>query len=245
MKYVITVLVTLLLVGALVFILFQQRSKKEIARAKVRELKQVEQSVQKRFQGLTSQLSAQLTSFATSVASNRNFSLRLLVENDRSSPDITEMAVHFRGPMGFSVLEITDSAYVILSSGHFPASAGNRIEEKAAQLTSEPLILTDNVMGAPKLTMQLKKKFHIAEIPFYVIGGLEIHDQFLSGLCPREGVMILLKTGNEYLGKPGIRSISEVKDSKIFINDKEYYATQMGLPLAGGETASLIIVLEK
>jgi hypothetical protein len=239
-------IVSAVIAAVLVFFLLQKKLVEQNAVCKIKEIKSIELIVQKKLEQTKSNMTKRLQSFTDAVASNRNFQFSLIVENDRSSSNVTELASQYRGPMGFSLLEITDSAFVILSSGHFPASAGNRISEKSAQLGSDPVVLDDDVMGSTKLTMQSKVLFNISEIPFWAIGGLIIDEDYLSALSPREGVTVILKRGSEYLGKSGIRSISEVKDYKILINDKDYYAAQISLPYVSDDKVPvLIVVLEE
>jgi len=206
----------------------------------------VEKTVQKRIGELSSGTYQQLQSLADVIASQKDFSLRILVENDRSSPYITEMASQFLHPMGFSVLEIADSSYTILSSGHFPASAGNSCAEKAKQLSSSASACIENIMGKPTLTFQARSKFSIAGFIFYVMGGMVIDTTLLKKLTPNKNVTILLKNGNEYIGRNDIRSISAIKDNHIIINDKKHLASSIEFPSSGLDSKlELVILLKK
>jgi hypothetical protein len=100
-------------------------------------------------------------------------------------------------------------------------------------------------MGSDVLTLQTGNHFAIAGMTFYAIGGIEINNDFLNGLSPRNGVKVLLKRGKTIIGMDNIRSISEIKNNKLIINDKEYLAVQMNLPYAGeGEKPVLITLIE-
>lgn len=245
MKFI-TPIITALVAGALVFYFYHKKFDSSSSTFSLIELKEAQISVEKTLTEKLNRLDQQLEAFSSSISNDRNFSLRLLVENDRSSPDITEKASQFLNPMGFSLLEITDSAFSILSCGHFPASAGNSDTIKASLIGKSPLILDDNIMGSNVLTLQTGKRFAIAGMTFYAIGGIEVNSVFLNGLSPRSGVKVLLKRGKEILGMDNIRSISEIKDNKIIINDKEYLAVQMSLPYTGeGDQPILITLIEK
>jgi len=242
----ITPIITALVAGALVFFFYQKKVDSNNSTFSLIELKEAQLSVEKSLAEKLNKLDQQLDAFSSSISNDRNFSLRLLVENDRSSPDVTEKAGQFLDPMGFSILEITDSAFNILSSGHFPASAGNGDTLKASLIGKSPLLLDDNIMGSNVLTFQTGKRFAIAGMTFYAIGGIQVNSEFLNGLSPRNGVKVLLKRGKVILGMENIRSISEIKDNKIIINDKEYLAVQMYLPYAGeGEKPVLITLIQK
>ena len=86
--------------------------------------------------------------------------------------------------MNFSVLSIVDSNNIIVSSGHFPASAGTNVLEHIAHLSSEPLAISENIMGNQVLTLQSKKEFKVADFQFYAVGGYEVNDKFLAELSP-------------------------------------------------------------
>ena len=136
----------------------------------------------------SARIQAQLQSLAEVVAANKEFFLRLLVENDRSAPAVTEIAARFLEPMGFSVLEITDSSRTILSSGHFPASAGNKSMHQAGVLSKKLSAIMENIMGTPTLTMQAEYPFTIAGFNFLVSGCVK-----LPGSAPKDCLIRHLK----------------------------------------------------
>ena len=246
MKYLLLIM-TALLAGIVVFFVMRRETAGRGCESAATELAATKESVTKRLHEITYDIAGRLEAFADEVASDQQFSLRLLAENNRSAPEVALKARQFLKPMGFSLLDVTDSAYVILSSGEFPASAGNSASQKVMLLSEEPKILEDNIVGQKALTFQAKRKFMIAgSIPFYALGGLIVDDRFLGELSPRSGVRVLLKQGSTVLGMPSVRTISGVKDGKIIVNDKEYPAFEMALPYAGeGEAPQLIVVLER
>jgi hypothetical protein len=111
------------------------------------ELSVCNQEVSKRFREMTDDVATRLSAFASEVAADQLFSLRLLAEGNRSAPEVTAKAGQFMSPMGFSVLTILDSASIIISSGDFPASTGNNALQKASLLTPEPKIIADQILG--------------------------------------------------------------------------------------------------
>lgn len=242
MKIVLPIL-SALLTGVVAFFYFQNTIKEQQSHWELQKLQIVQSVVEKNLQDISTKISSQLQAFSQTIAEDRIFALRLLAENDRSSVDVTEKAIQFINPMKISVLEITDSSFVILSSGHFAASAGNSAAEKS-KLSVVPVCFDDNIMGQQRLTLQSKIQFHISDIPFYVMGGLEIDEQFLKSLSPAKNVTILLKRGKEYIGKSDIRSISEITNHKILINDEEFLASELQLPYTGeGPAPSLLVIL--
>jgi hypothetical protein len=244
MKIAITALVTAVVVGGLLVFLMITRQQKADNAAKLSLLTAMEQTVQKELQEASSHIERQLQEFSEVIAADKQFSLKILVENDRSSQLVTEMAEKFMGPMGFSVLEISDASHRILSSGHFPASAGNSNQAKMELLTSEASAVDENIMGTPTLTIQAKSGFAIAGFNFYTSGGITLDDAFLRRLTPNDAVTLLLKHGEEYIGKDGIRSISPITDHQIIINDKELPASELVIPSSGdaGELKLIVIL---
>lgn len=243
MKYLLTALIPGILTAVAVYLYLQDIQQKADIEREHQEILRAEQMVEKKLQEINSEISSRLSSFTKSIAEDRNFTLRLLVENDRSSPDITQSAARFLGPMGFSVLDLTDSSFVILSSGHFPANAGNSIANKASSLDKQPGVYRENLIGNEVLTMQALSRFEIAEFPFFAAGGLKLDEEFLRKLSPSSDITVLLKDDNKYIGDIDVRSISEIKDNRILINDNEFLASQISLPSSGENNPVLIIVL--
>jgi hypothetical protein len=124
---------------------------------------------------------------------------------------------------------------------------GNSVASKGELLSDEPVVLIDRIMGGEVLSFQAKCSFTIAEsITFCAMGGVVIDEKWLKRLSPREGVTVLLKQGATVLGLNNVKTISEVKEGKVIINDKEYAAVEIPLPHAGSaEAPSLIAVLKK
>lgn len=204
--------------------------------------------VSKRLAEISSDIAIRLDAFAAEVANDQLFSLRLIAEDNRSAPEVTAKAGQFMKPMGFSVLTIIDSASIILSSGDFAASVGNSAVEKAALLDAEPKVIIDQVMGKNVVTLQARKSIKIVDgIPFSAIGGVVIDDDFLARLSVRRGVTTILKQGNTVIGMNGVRTISEIKDNRIVIDNKEYGACRIDLPFAGtdaGGVPELIVIVQ-
>jgi len=243
MKIILPIL-TALIVGITSFYFFQKNINEQKLDFELQKLRIAEKTVKQNLDQLSDRISRQLNAFAETVAGDKVFALRVLAENDRSSTDVTELASRFISPMDFSVLEITDAEFNILSSGHFVANAGNSVTEKE-RLTSKPTCFDDNIMGQQRLTLQSRERFTISEIPFFVLGGVEVDEKFLRSLTPNSDVSVLLKRGKQYWGKADISSISEVNNDRILINDKEYWAAEIKLPYIGTDEApSLIIFME-
>jgi hypothetical protein len=202
---------------------------------------QIELVVQKNIRQISDDIENRLSSFADAVAEDRVFSLRLLGEQDRSSPDVTQFASRFIKPMNFSILDIVDSSFSVVSSGQFTANAGSNVTEKISALEKKPGFYKDKIMGESVLTFQARKAFKIADIPFYVSGGCFVNKQFLEKVAPNDSCSLFLKIGDEIFGNDTIRTVSDLKGHTMIINDKKYEAVIV--PVQSGTKSSPQIVV--
>jgi hypothetical protein len=237
-----------LLVAAIIFffLLFHQIRLRHDAETEAR-LTFAAQTVHIAVEQLRHEISDRLVAFAEATKSDQLFSLRLLAENNPTAPEVISRASEFIGPMGFSTLDITDSAGTIVSSGRFPASAGNSIESKLALLSTDPRFMVDQVMGVPMPTLQATASFTVADcITFHATGGIIIDSTLLSRLEPCAGVTVLMRYDSTVLGLQDVQKISDVRNRRIIINDKEYPAVQLQLAGVDGKSEpTLIVVLMK
>lgn len=208
------------------------------------KLNQIEMTVQKNMRMISLEIENKLISFADAVSDDRVFSLRLLGEQDKSSPDVTQFASRFMKPMGFSVLDIVDSSLMVVSSGAFIASAGGKVTEKFSALGKNPGFYKDKIKGEMVLTFQAKRSFRMADIPFYVSGGCQVDKGFLEMLAPDDQCGLFIKVGDEIVGNDTIRTVSDLKDHKIIINDKEYDGVVIPLSSENKIAPQLVVYLK-
>jgi hypothetical protein len=232
-KHIISFVLGFLLAGAVVFLIMHHRARRDGDASAAIRLIAVRAEVEKRLQETSSGLVDRLAAFGREAASDQLFSLRLFAENNPSAPEVAGLAGRFMRPMGFSLLEIVDPAGTIISSGHFPASRGNRIPEKLRGLSDEPKIAEDNVAGEKLLTLQARTSFTVADsIKLYAMGGAVVDETFLESLSPMPDVRVLLRRGGAIMGMQ-VKTISEVKDDRIIINDRTYPALVIPIASAG------------
>lgn len=210
------------------------------------ELTNTTAAIEKRIDDLSSRLISQVAAFCSTVADDRDFAMKLLVEQDCTAPEVADIAARHIKAMGLSFLEITDAGYKILSSGHFPASAGNSVLNKSNLPDSIVIFMRDKIKGKDVLSLQVKIPFSCAGVLLYCIGGIIVDSGFITQIKPREGVTMLLKQGNEILGMENIETMSEIQDNSIIINDKAWLATTFSLSWMGeGEGPEFIILMEE
>jgi hypothetical protein len=210
------------------------------------ELLTMKAVIEKQLQNEAQCISSRLSAFSKVASSDRDFSMKLFVEANRSAPEVTDLTFRFMEPMGFSLLEITDSAQVLLSCAQFPASTGTNVADKAGLLGERAQFIVDNLKGQKVLTLQSKARFRILDTLFYCIGGRIVDEGFISQLSPGSGFRLVLKQGDMVLGMNNNRRISDFKDSTVVIDATVYPAVSIPLPFAGKEeTPFLILINEK
>jgi hypothetical protein len=203
---------------------------------------QVENQLKNRMDGL----SAQVGAFSRVVASDRDFSMKVLVEKDRSAPEVTGFAPRYMEAMGLSVLSLVNSRDTLLSCGQFPASAGGPAPVLALR-DNAPCFVMDNVKGTPAvLTLQAQARFTILDSVFFATGGVIVDDNFCSSFSLPQGYSLLCKQGGTVTGMKHVESISDVKDNMIVLNNAPHPAVSVPLPYAGaGEPPFLVIFADK
>lgn len=190
------------------------------------------------------EIAERLIAFAEATGSDRMFSLRLLAENNPTAPEVNGRASEYLRPMGFAFLDITDSAGTIVSSGRFPASAGNSMAKKLSLLSGEPKFLMDGLPGNLVPSLQAETSFTVADcITFHAAGGILIDTSLLLRLAPCEGVTVFLRCDTTILGLHDVQKISDVRNHRIIINDKEYPAIQLSLPAAEGTNQPILVIV--
>jgi hypothetical protein len=202
-------------------------------------------AIDKKIEEVASRLFLQVQGFSSTVVEDRDFAMKFLVEKDYSAPDIAEIASRYMRAMGFSFLEVTDTDYRILSSGHFPASAGNIAFTKKDMPDSTLIWIYDNIKGKKILSLQIKTPFSCEGVTLYCIGGVIADSSFISFLKPHEDITVILKHGNDILGIEDIETMSEIKENRIVINDKTWLASSKSLFWIGEESAPELFIIIK
>ncbi len=186
-------------------------------------------AIEKKMEEISSRIFSQLTGFSSTVIGDRDFAMKLLVENDYHAPEVTEIASRYINAMGFSFLEITDADYKILSSGNFPASAGNIAIAKKEMPDSTLVWIDDNIKSKKSLSVQIKIPFSCEGMKLFCVGGIGVDQDFISLLKPHENITVILKQGNNIIGIEDVESMSEIKENRIVINDKTWLAFSKSL----------------
>jgi hypothetical protein len=210
------------------------------------DLVHASQAAEKCLEDLSSRLQRQLGAFGEAVAEDRDFAMKLIVEEDTSASEVAGIAGRYMGPMGLDVLEIAASNHVVLSSGHFPARAGEFAAGKSELVDSRPTCLFENIKGEERLTLQAGSAFGFAEQRFYCTGGVIVDEALLQRLTPRAGVRVILRHGDNVTGFDNVETMSAIENHRIIINDTTYLASAIPLPTAGlDEPLELIVLMDE
>jgi hypothetical protein len=247
-KHLLSFLLGFVIAGCIVFLVMHHRSRQGSAVWAAGELMSVRQAVEKRLLDISQDITARLAAFGQETAADQIFALRLIAESNPSAPEVAGKAGGFMAPMGFAFLSIVDSAGTILSSGHFPASSGDRMDTAAfKKLGDEPRLVEDNAAGKKTLSLQARSAFMVADnMKFYALGGVAVDGAFLARLSPMPGVKVLLKRGGEVIGMENVKTMSEVNNNAVLINGTEYPAFAIPLDFAGqGDAPELLGVMKK
>ncbi len=202
-------------------------------------------AVSKEVKDISAQLVVQSRGFCATVSTDMAFAMKLIVEKDASAPEVSDIAGRYMKAMNFDFLEITDAEYKILSSGHFPASAGNILTRKSAMPERAATCLYENIRGTETLSLQVKIPFTCEGVKFYCFGGIAVDTAFISRMQPFPGITLFIKQGGEILGMDDIQTMSAIKDNVIVINDKQWFAASHALPWVGEGDAPELILLKK
>lgn len=182
----------------------------------------------KSFKSLSGRVEKQLSAFGRIVSDDMDFAMKLSIDGDISAPEISEFALQYMGPMGFSFLEIVDSSYVILSSGHFPSSNGNVAMDHQEMPENRAIIRQKDLKGEKHTALLMKVPFNCAGIKLFAVGGIKLTNDLLAAFSPNSSSQVIIKNGDQIVGLD-VKTISELKDHKIIINDKTYYASSTTL----------------
>ncbi|MFW5775118.1 MAG: hypothetical protein ACOCW2_02415, partial [Chitinivibrionales bacterium] len=234
MMRIVTYLIAIIVTALIILFPLSQRLPRLSRDYAVAELTHTAEMVEADIQDLQNRLADQLAGLSSVIAQDRDFAMKLIVQHDTSAPEVTEMAERYMKPMDFSVLEITTAGGLVLSSGHFPGQTGNLTDEQIPLLDSTAAFTVDNIRGREMLTFQRRIGFEAAGSRYYCSGGLIVDSSFVAMIQPRKDVRLLVQHGSEVIGMD-IKSMSEIQNNEIIINDTTWLAARISVP-AGGPT---------
>lgn len=238
LKYVFIVIVSI----ALTITVFAGKIKPLYKESAINEVSFNTLGASKSFSAFTTKLEKQVKSLGQIISDDMDFAMKLSIDGDISAPEISEFALKYMDAMGFSFLEVIDTSYTILSSGHFPSSNGNIAMDLKDLPENSAVILRKELKGEKYQALLIKIPFNCAGIKLFAVGGVIIDDAFLNNLSPNSKTTVLMKIGDEIIGM-NVSTISEINDHKIIINDSTYFASSTSLSIV--ESPELIVIREE
>lgn len=203
------------------------------------ELETAAAGVQKRMQALREELAARQRGFGAAVAADRGFSVKLFVEQDSAAPEVTDIASGYRKAMNFDLLSIVDGSGRILSCGQFPGAAGSSLAVLPPSADFTPL--RDQLGGREVLTLQARSDFSVSGIVLCAVGGIVLDHAFFAGLSPSADIPLIVRCGDELFGMDKVKTISEFREGRIYIDNAPWLATPVDLGLGAGYASWLVV----
>jgi hypothetical protein len=203
----------------------------------------VQQMAQTQINNRMDLLHQQVSAFSTVLAKDRDFSIKLFAESDKTAPEVTEMASRYMEPMGLSLFMITSAKDTLLSCGQFPASIGSFCLSSQT-LGQTPCFIYEELQGKQIPALEIKTKLTILDSSVQVIGGLIVDESFLKSIFLPQGYNLICKQGPFVMGMSGITTITDLANNIIFINGNRYAAASIAVPFCGQGSALQFIVID-
>ncbi len=192
--FLIAMLMTIYAVHRTVTLQFTERYQNDLqmsVNAVERELKNRQQSIERQLQQLVSR-----------IQDDHEFRLYASVLENLNHPYIVDYAPMYMTTMGLQALEIIDERGVVLSLGQYRSAFGGDARGLVRNIveadTGITLVRFDYPDGY-KLCLSAFESFRIGNRSYYVIGGIEVDEQFLGGLQTHARNIVLLRTPDHFL----------------------------------------------
>jgi signal transduction histidine kinase len=203
-------------------------------------------------ESLRQSLRDRLGAFRATIENDNRF--RLAMEKGEDKSFVLDYAGHAMGLLGVSMLQIQDAGGRIVSSGHFR----NEYDRKDPALIAELGTVSNRLALLPArkpegsvLVLAVMDSLQLAGAKFYLVGGVELEDRFLSHLTrAADQAVTLLYPGGVLSSSEGLRTILlQARERGKGWDDAfprwQYVARKIEIPFLGGEappqTATLVV----
>ncbi len=243
----ILVILSGILVGALGTFIICTQKPKTLPSQSLTNVSESARLVESNLSRFSDRFRSQMDALCTTVAHDGPFALKLFVENDRNAPEVSDFAGKFIEPMAIDLLEITDSAFAILSSGPYGAALGT-IASIIPSLVDDGEVqcVIDTIRGHEVLALEYQKKVSISDAIVHVRGGLILDDDFLDAIRPSSAIKIGIKRGNTISVRSlASRSDAAIDNGKLQIDKSIYVADTLALPYRGVGAIPCLLILTR
>ncbi len=165
---------------------------------------------------------AHLRQLAVKISGDNDFRLYVNVLEEYSHPTVVDYAPEYMPTMRLDVLKITTNRGVVLSSGHFRNSFGKDAGSLIRGLRSAgagPVLYRYQIPAGSLLCLSAIDSVRIGAQYYYLIGGLELNNEYLAGLRYRENDRLMLHSGGTIMLEAGSEPGDEIL--RALISDQE------------------------
>ncbi len=179
-------------------------------------------AVEARLKSYRTDLENGLCGFSSAVSNDRNFSVKLLVEQDTAAAEVVGIAALYKKAMRFDLLDICDSAGKIISDGD-GAVQGSLVHTNPS--SQDFLPMSDSLVGTGKvLTLQARIPFQCSNAPLFASGGVILDNSFFNEFSPSRDCRLIMRHNDELFGMDAVKTISQYSDGKILIDNEPWIA---------------------
>jgi signal transduction histidine kinase len=139
----------------------------------------------------------QLRQLGLRMQEDHEFRLRTNVLQDLHHPYIVDYAPTYMATMGLQALEITDERGMILSSGQYRSAFGGNalgLLQNIKDVDHDFVFALFDHPDGYLLCLTAAETFRIGNRTYTVLGGIEVHDQFMAGLETNPRNVMLFRT---------------------------------------------------
>lgn len=167
-----------------------------------RDLQASVSAVERELKTRQESINRQLNQLALRIRDDHDFRLHTSILDNPHHPYIVDYAPTYMATMGLQALEILDANGLILSSGQYRNAFGGNARGlvRNIQEADDDIVLAwFDHPGGYILCLTGIVSFRIGDRLYYIIGGSEVHEEFLHGLQPNAQNILLLRTPTRYI----------------------------------------------
>ena len=201
-------------------------------------------------ESLRTSLRARLSAFRNIIENDNRFRLAMEKETDKSF--VLDYAGNAMGLLGFSMLQVQDSQGRIVSSGHFRNEYDRRDPALIGQLgavSNKLALLSVRKPEGSVLMLAVMDSLLLSDDKYYLVGGVELEERFLSHLTRAADQAITLVypggviSSSEGLRATLLRSREETRGLKAAFPEWQSVAKKIEIPFVGNQNGPQIATL--